>query len=147
MVIQFVPSDTCRLCGDAKSWPKKSRTMNWTICCTLVRSFVVFKLLQYTSCLCAHPRCCFYTQPRTLVSHSFDMAVPGALGDYIARNYKRLLICVVPPDTSSNVSVQEEMLGAEENQEMPRTRRRRNRRQRAAAAERVHEGKTLVRGM
>lgn len=41
-------------------------------------------------------RSCFGSNVPT----SFTMAVPAVLGDYIVKNYKRLLICVAPPAES-----------------------------------------------
>lgn len=48
----------------------------------------------------------------SLARRAVAMAVPGVLTEYIAKNYKRLLICVAPPATSSDSDDNELQAGA-----------------------------------
>ncbi|CDF36238.1 unnamed protein product [Chondrus crispus] len=64
------------------------------------------------------------------------MAVPGILGEYIAKNYRRLLICVAPPPPERDPQLSD-------NDDPPRPRRRRSsntRRSRARRSGRVNDG-------
>lgn len=51
------------------------------------------------------------------------MAVPGVLGDYIVKNYKRLLICVAPPAESADDADEDDAVRSQSPDDRPRRRR------------------------